>query len=246
MEQRNRDVLVEGLASFGIAATEQMINALGKHLSMVVEWNERMNLTAITDERDMVVKHVIDSASAMSLVDLKSGARVLDIGSGAGFPGVVLKCLSPGVRMTLLESLNKRCTFLQAVGGEVVQAPEGQSDGYNVVWGRAEDFGRDPGFREQFDVVVARAVAELRVLAEYCLPFARVGGHFLAMKGPAAREELAAAEKAITVLGGALTEVREIILPENAGTRTLVLVKKVKSTPGAYPRKAGTPSKNPL
>lgn len=246
MEQNNRDMLAAGLASYGISATEPALNALAKHLAMVVDWNERMNLTAITNEHDMVVKHVIDSASAFSVVKLEPGERVLDVGPGAGFPGVVLKCLAPEVRMTLLESLNKRCAFLQAVGDEVVKDLGGPSDGYRVVWGRAEDCGRDPAYRERYDLVVARAVAELRVLSEYCLPFCRVGGRFLAMKGPAAGEELAAAEKAISVLGGSVEEVREVTLPEDAGTRTLVLVRKVKSTPAAYPRKAGTPSKNPL
>jgi 16S rRNA (guanine527-N7)-methyltransferase len=246
MEQRNRDMLAEGLASYGVAATEQALDALAKHLAMVVEWNERMNLTAITQERDMVVKHVIDSASALSVIPLGPGTRVLDVGTGAGFPGVVLKCLAPGVHMTLLESLNKRCSFLQAVGQEVVDPLGGPHEGYNVVWGRAEDFGRNASFREGFDLVVARAVAELRVLSEYCLPFCRVGGHFLAMKGPSVGEELSAAEKAISVLGGSISAVKEITLPEDAGTRTFVLVKKVKSTPAAYPRKAGTPSKTPL
>jgi 16S rRNA (guanine527-N7)-methyltransferase len=246
MEQKNREILAAGLAGYGVAATEQTLDALAGHLAMVVDWNERMNLTAITQERDMVLKHVIDSASALGLITLEPGTRVLDVGTGAGFPGVVLKCLAPDVRMTLLESLNKRCSFLEAVGQEVVQKLGGPPDGYNVVWGRAEDFGRNPDFRERFDLVVARAVAELRVLAEYCLPFCRVGGHFLAMKGPAASDELAASEKAISVLGGSVAAVREITLPEDAGTRTLILVKKVKGTPTPYPRKAGTPSKSPL
>lgn len=246
MEQSNRNVLAAGLAEYGVAATEQTLNALARHLSMVVEWNERMNLTAITNERDMVLKHVVDSASALSLIKPEAGGTMLDVGTGAGFPGVVLKCLFPGVKMTLLESLNKRCTFLQAVGEEVIQPLAGSADGYQVVWGRAEDFGRDPAYREKYDIVVARAVAGLRVLSEYCLPFCRVGGHFLAMKGPAGSDELLASERAISLLGGSVVEAREIALPEDAGTRTLVLVKKVRSTPGAYPRKAGTPSKNPL
>jgi 16S rRNA (guanine527-N7)-methyltransferase len=246
MEQSNRELLTAGLAGYGVEVTDPKLNALAGHLAMVADWNERVNLTAITNEREMVLKHAIDSASALSIVKVGPGMGILDIGSGAGFPGVVLKCLVPEARVTLLESLNKRCTFLQAVGEEIVHGLGGPADGYKVLWGRAEDFGRDPMYREKFDIVVARAVAELRVLAEYCLPFCRVGGHFLAMKGPAAGEELSVSARAISALGGSVAEVREITLPEDAGVRTLVLVKKEKSTPSAYPRRAGTPTKSPL
>ena len=245
MEEQNREMLAAGLRHYGVEPTPRLIEALSKHLAMVVEWNERINLTAITNEREMVLKHVIDSASALALVRLGHGTSLLDVGTGAGFPGVVLKCIQPATRVVLLESLNKRCTFLQAVGEEIVRNLEPQG-GYEVLWGRAEDSGRNPQYRGRFDVVVARAVAELRVLAEYCLPFCRVGGVFLAMKGPAAVEEISAAERAVTTLGGVIAETREVHLPEEAGTRTLILIKKVKATPGAYPRKAGTPSKSPL
>lgn len=246
MEQHNRQRLAAGLEAFGVAPGDQIIDTLAKHLAMVVEWNERMNLTAIKDEREMVLKHVVDSAAALGLIELAAGTSLLDVGSGAGFPGVVLKCIHPEARVVLLESLNKRCTFLEAVGQEIIKPLGGPVDGYRVVWGRAEDSGRDPKLREKFDLVVARAVAELRVLAEYCLPFCRVGGDFLAMKGPAAQEEIAAAHKALSTLGGEIREVREITLPEDAGARTLIRVQKVKATPSTYPRKAGTPAKNPL
>ncbi|HWI63831.1 MAG TPA: 16S rRNA (guanine(527)-N(7))-methyltransferase RsmG [Symbiobacteriaceae bacterium] len=245
MEEQNRAILEAGLRQYGVEPAPGLIEALGKHLAMVVEWNERINLTAITNEREMVLKHVIDSASALSLVKLNAGTSLLDVGTGAGFPGVVLKCIHPEARVVLLESLNKRCTFLQAVGEEVIRGLEPQG-GYEVLWGRAEDLGRAASHRGKYDVVVARAVAELRVLSEYCLPFCKVGGVFLAMKGPAAAEEIGAAEKAVSTLGGAIVETREVHLPEEAGTRTLILVKKVKETPGVYPRKAGTPSKSPL
>lgn len=245
MNDENRAILESGLRRYGIEPAPDLVAALSAHLRMVVEWNERINLTAITEEREMVLKHVLDSVSALELVTLEAGVSVLDVGTGAGFPGVVLKCVRPDVRMVLLESLNKRCTFLQAVGQDVISPRQG-SEGFEVVWGRAEDIGRDSKYREQFDLVVARAVAELRILAEYCLPFCKVGGHFLAMKGPSAINEISAAERALATLGGTIAESREIHLPEEAGTRTLILIKKVKGTPKGYPRKAGTPSKTPL
>lgn len=246
MEQANRELLMAGLEEFGLSPSEAGVNALIRHLEMVVDWNERVNLTAIKEEREMVLKHVVDSASALSVVDLKDQTKLLDVGTGAGFPGVVLKCLHPEAKVVLLESLNKRCAFLKSVGDEVVQSLGGPADGYEVLWGRAEDLGRDSHYREQFDVVVARAVAELRVLAEYCLPFCRVGGHFLAMKGPAAEDEIKLSERALRILGGSISLVKTVTLPEGAGERTLILVRKERSTAPAYPRKAGTPSKNPL
>ncbi|HLN61896.1 MAG TPA: 16S rRNA (guanine(527)-N(7))-methyltransferase RsmG [Symbiobacteriaceae bacterium] len=246
MEQANLELLAAGLRQYGVAPTDGMLHAIGQHLQMVAEWNEQVNLTAITAEREMVVKHAIDSASALGMVEVGPGARVLDVGTGAGFPGVTLKCIQPEATVVLLESLAKRCKFLEAVGTEVIAPLGGKADAYQVVWGRAEDKGQDKQFRERFDLVVARAVAELRVLSEYCLPFAKVGGEFLAMKGPSGAEELAAAKSAIATLGGEVVDVKSIVLPEEAGARTLIRVKKVKATPKEFPRKAGTPAKKPL
>jgi 16S rRNA (guanine527-N7)-methyltransferase len=246
MEQANLALLEQGLQQFGMKASEAALTAIVRHLDMVAEWNRSVNLTAIKDERDMVLKHVVDSAAALALVDLKPGNRLIDVGTGAGFPGVTLKCLVPGIEVVLLESLGKRCKFLEAVGAEVLPLIGAPPESYQVVWSRAEDAGANPQFREQFDVVVARAVAELRVLAEYCLPLCRVGGEFLAMKGPAAQAELESSARAILVLGGEVTEVREVHLPEDAGSRTLIRIKKVRSTARTYPRKAGVPAKTPL
>lgn len=246
MEAANRALLEEGLRSFGLEPSGPSCEAIGQHLAMVAEWNERMNLTAITAEREMVIKHALDAASALQLVSLAPGMKVLDVGTGAGFPGVTWKCLVPGIDLVLLESLQKRCTFLEAVGAEVIAPLSKGEGGYHVLWSRAEDAGRTAPHREGYDLVTARAVAELRVLAEYCLPFVRVGGHFLAMKGPGVVEEIATAERALLVLGGQVEEVREIQLAEGAGARSLVVVRKVRNTPKAYPRKAGTPAKSPL
>lgn len=246
MHQENVQLLEAGLRSFGIAPAADRVSAVIQHLEMVADWNQRVNLTALKDERDMVLKHAVDSASVVTVVNLEPGTRVADVGTGAGFPGITLKCLHPEIDLTLVESLAKRCKFLEAVGTEVVLPLSGTTEGYRVTWGRAEDVGNNAEFREQFDLVLARAVAELRVLAEFCLPLCRVGGQFVAMKGPAARDELDAANKAIRLLGGEVEEVREILLPEDAGVRSLIRIKKVKVTPKGYPRKAGTPAKQPL
>ncbi len=240
-----RGLLEEGLASLGVEAEPGGVEAVLLHLDLVREWNERMNLTAITDPREMVIKHALDAASGLAVAGVEPGQRVIDVGTGAGFPGVVWKCLRPGIDLTLLESLQKRCRFLEEVGQAVI-GPLAGGEGYQVVWGRAEDVGRNPAHRERYDLVTARAVAELRVLAEYCLPLARVGGRFLAMKGPSVGEEILAAEAAVEKLGGRLEEVRELELPDGGGRRSLVLIRKERPTPKAYPRRAGVPAKSPL
>jgi len=241
----SRELLMRGLAALGVDAAPAAAEAVLRHLDLVRTWNERMNLTAITDEREMIVKHALDSAAGLTVLQLGPGQRVLDVGTGAGFPGVVWKCLVPEIDLVLLESLQKRCRFLEEVGESVVR-PMGGPGSYQVVWGRAEDQGRVAAHRERYDVVTARAVAELRVLAEYCLPFVRVGGAFLALKGPALGAELSAARGAIAKLGGEVAEVRELALPEGGLQRSLVLVRKVAPTPKLYPRKAGVPAKSPL
>lgn len=246
MSEGGLALLREGLQHFGVDASEGSLSAVMQHLAMVADWNQRINLTAITEERDMVLKHAVDSATLLSITEVRPGMKLADIGTGAGFPGVTVKCLVPGVEVTLVESLQKRCKFLEAVGAEVISQLPGGQHGYEVVWARAEESGQKPQFREQFDVVVARAVAELRILGEYCLPLVRVGGEFVAMKGPGAEAEVSAAEKALQVLGGRLLEAREIELPHQVGRRTLVRIRKERATPGAYPRRAGTPEKTPL
>lgn len=246
MEQANRDLLEEGFRSFGLDPSPGSREAVIKHLEMVADWNQRVNLTAITGERDMVIKHALDSAAGLTAVKLRGDMRVLDVGTGAGFPGVTWKCLIPGIQLVLLESLQKRCRFLEAVGTEVIEPLGGGKAGYQVLWSRAEDAGLSSKHREVYDVVTARAVAELRILAEYCLPFVRVGGYFLAMKGPGVGAEVEAAGPAIRLLGGQVEAVEEVELPEGVGSRALVRVRKWKPTPPGFPRKAGVPGKTPL
>lgn len=246
MEQANRALLEEGLKAFGLEPGAASCDAIARHLAMVADWNERINLTAITQEREMVIKHALDSAAALKAVSVSAGMKVLDVGTGAGFPGVTWKCLVPGIHLTLLESLQKRCKFLEAVGVEVIEPLTGKKEGYRVLWSRAEDAGQSAEHRERYDLVTARAVADLRVLTEYCLPFVKVGGEFLALKGPGVAEEVEGARRAIELLGGKIESLAEIELPEGAGARSLVRIRKVKPTAKTYPRKAGTPAKSPL
>jgi len=245
MDDAVRTLLRTELVRVGAAPSEEQLSRILRHLELVALWNERVNLTAITEPSEMVVKHAIDSASLLAVAKVSCGTRVIDVGTGAGFPGVILKCLHPDVRLVLLESLGKRCKFLEEACTELFGSP-GTSQGWEVVWGRAEEFGQKAGYREAFDLVTARAVADMRVLSEYCLPYARVGGQFVAMKGPNAGGEVSGAEPAIAVLGGDVGEVKRIELPLEAGARTLVVVEKRRATPNAYPRKPGTPAKTPL
>jgi len=199
-----------------------------------------MNLTAIEEDQEIIVKHFLDSLTALNALKLEDGMRLIDVGTGAGFPGVPLKICYPKIQLTLLDSLNKRINFLQELcqllGLEKVE----------FIHGRAEDYGKNPEYRESFDYVVSRAVAELGILGEYCLPLVRKGGYFLALKGPLAEEELEKGKKALQILGGKVEEIISLHLPLREDKRTLVLIKKINPTPKQYPRKAGTPQKKPL
>lgn len=246
MDEANQAVLELGLRNLGLEPSGAAIAGLLAHLDLVIQWNERFNLTALKDHREMIVKHVVDSATLVSAVGASLRGRVLDVGPGAGYPGLVVKCLAPEIHLVLLESLAKRCRFLEEVGTTVLPLLEANLGGYEVVWGRAEEYGQRSGYRESFDLVTARAVAELRILAEYCLPFCRVGGKFIALKGPAADDEVFRAEGAIHTLGGRVVRVDRVTLPEGAGERSVVIVKKCRLTPRVYPRRPGTPTKSPL
>ena len=198
-----------------------------------------MNLTAITDEREIMLKHFADCLIINSAVET-SGKNIIDVGTGAGFPGVPVKIADPSVKMTLLDSLNKRITFLNELTKKL------ELDNVDCIHMRAEDGGSDKKLRESFDMCVSRAVANLAVLCEYCLPFVKVGGQFISMKGPDVSEEIAEAEKAVKVLGGEITEVKKAVIPETDITHSLIIIKKVKPTPSKYPRKAGKAKKEPI
>lgn len=231
-----KEILMSGSEKLNIVADEGQIEQLIEYAKLLVEWNEKMNLTAITDEEGIATKHFLDSMTA--IVTGKVKGKVADIGCGAGFPGLVLKIMKPEIELTLLDSLKKRLTFLEAVCNEL------GLDGVETVHSRAEDGGRL--MREQFDTVVSRAVANMTVLAELCLPFVKVGGYFLALKGPLADEELSAAKRAIEVLGGKVESIFSAEIPFTDLEHKIIIVKKVRHTPMQYPRKAGIAAKSPI
>ena len=229
----------------GLELTDKQCEMLDIYMDMVIEKNKVMNLTAITTEEDFVLKHFADSLSvAYAVPELKkkfeAGCTLADIGTGAGFPGLVLKIAFPEVKLTLIDALNKRVRFLD----EVIERLG--LDGVTTIHSRAEDGARKNELRDTFDVVVSRAVAALPVLVEYCLPYAKVGGQLVSYKSGEIAEELRSADRAIKLVGGKLNGVPEMMLPDSDISRSFVVIDKVKATPKAYPRKAGVIKKEPL
>ena len=222
----------------GITLSDGQAARLEKYAELLCERNEQVNLTAITDPEGIAVKHFFDSIYPFTLFELPEGASLIDVGTGAGFPSCPLRVWREDIRLTLLDSLNKRINFLN----ELSDAIGLEAD---CVHGRAEEFGRKPDYRERFDIATARAVANLTDLCEYCLPFVKVGGLFAALKGSSGGEELENAKPAIKLLGGRTEKVIEYTLPGGDG-RTLILIKKLSPTPAKYPRNAGQMKKRPL
>lgn len=237
MDNMLAEYLKNGAAAYGAELDDRMTGMFFEYKRMLLEWNEKMNLTAITDDREIILKHFVDSLSILPYV--KGAGRIVDVGTGAGFPGIPLKIVLPALETVLLDSLEKRIRFLEAVTGEL-----GLS-GAEAVHMRAEDAGRSETFRESFDIAVARAVASMPVLLEYCLPLVKPGGIFIAMKGSSG-DEVAASGKALEILGGSIQEVNDFVLPGSDMKRSVIIVRKVRQTPTKYPRKAGKPSKEPL
>lgn len=218
--------------------TDEMCEQLGTYGEMLIEWNEKMNLTAIKEPDEILIKHFYDCLLFLKNVEIPQKAKVIDVGTGAGFPGVVLKIARPDIQLTLLDGLNKRITFLNAVLEKIGLSA-------TAVHGRAEEFAKKPEYRETYDIACARAVARLNVLTEYCLPFVKSGGQFVSMKGPAAEEELAEAKKAISVLGGEKGGFFAEKLPDES-QRCFIKIKKLSQTPTKYPRNSGKITKQPL
>lgn len=224
------------------APTARQVAQFRRYATLLVEWNERINLTAIADEEGIVVKHFLDSLSVLPFLDLLGDApSLIDVGTGAGFPGMALAIMRPAWHVTLLEATRKKVDFLALVADEL------GLPNVTPLWGRAEEQGQEPAHRERYDAAVARAVAELPVLAEFCLPFIRTGGRWVAQKGPRVDEEVQRARNAFGQLGGKLVAVESVTIPGLEGeTRTLVVVEKVRPTSATFPRAPGTPKKRPL
>lgn len=233
-----KEILKEGSDKLGVSLSSGHISSLLLYASLLKEWNEKMNLTAITDDEGIAVKHFLDSLSALTTE--KVGKKVIDIGTGAGFPGLVIKTARPDTELTLLDSLNKRITFLKEVSSRL------ELENISFIHSRAEDGARKPELREQFDTVVSRAVANMTLLSELCLPYVKPGGYFLAMKGPMADSELKEAKRAIAILGGKTESVADIRIPFSELNHKIVIVKKISKTPVKYPRKPGIIGKNPI
>ena len=228
------------LNEIGITLDEKQKQQFDKFYELLVEWNKVMNLTGITDYEEVNEKHFVDSLSIVKAIDMNKVKSVIDIGTGAGFPGIPLKIAFPHLKVVLLDSLNKRINFLNHVIEQL------GLEGVETVHGRAEDFAKPGKLREKFDVCVSRAVANMTSLSEYCLPFVKLGGEFISYKSEKMNEEMDNAKKAISILGGKFDRCEEFMLPESDIFRNLVVIKKVKETPKKYPRKAGLPTKEPI
>lgn len=239
MKTENIDLLVRGFDLYGIKLTDKEIESFRHYYQMLVEWNEKINLTAIVDEREVVIKHFIDSISVLPFFP-DGASSMIDVGTGAGFPGIPIKIVKSSMHVTLLDSLEKRVRFLNSV------IKETGLTGIDAIHGRAEDFGQNKEYREHYDIAIARAVSSLPVLCEYTMPFVRIGGYFIAMKGSNVEDEISEGRNAVTILGGEIEDVKTFKLPFESIERNIILVKKLRHTPTKYPRKSGKPSKSPI
>lgn len=234
----NTTKFINDLKAIGIELSDEQLEQFLTYYEMLIEKNKVMNLTAITDFDEVLEKHFEDSLSLIQAVDLEKSQTVIDLGTGAGFPGIPLKIAFPNLQITLADSLNKRILFLDDVIRELGLV------GIDTVHGRAEDLAKNSDYREKFDLCVSRAVANLSTLSEYCLPFVKIGGKFISYKAGECDEEVAASKSSVFFLGGKISDIKKFELGESG--RAFVIIDKVSGTPKKYPRKVGTPSKDPL
>lgn len=238
LDNELKELLIKGLTHYKIETSDTQVVQFEKYMELLKEWNKKINLTAIEDDREIVIKHFIDSISIVPYIS-NEDKKIIDVGTGAGFPGIPLKIVKPKNDITLVDSLDKRIKFLNEVINSV------NITQISAIHGRAEDFGANPLYREKYDIAVARAVSNLPVLLEYCLPFVKINGIFIAMKG-SNTEEFENCNKALDILGGKIEKIEKMELPFTNIERNVVVVRKFRQTPTKYPRKAGKPSKEPL
>lgn len=237
---KQNDPLRDSLDKLKIQYNDEQIEQFRSYYELLTEWNKKINLTAITGYEDVVRKHFIDSIMICSLLDLNKDIRIIDVGTGAGFPGIPIKILNPDCRIVLLDSLNKRVRFLETVVDEL------GLENVECIHGRAENVSREKKYRASFDLSVSRAVANLSTLCEYCIPFLKKGGMFVSYKSDKADDEINGSENAVRTLGSEITSVKEIALPETDIVRKFIMITNIKEVSNIYPRKAGIPAKDPL
>ncbi len=236
----NIDTLKKEVENINVKLDKESEEMFLNYKELLKEWNQKINITAITEDVEIDQKHFLDSLTILGTGLFQGQKKVIDVGTGGGFPGLPIKIVKEELDVTLFDSLNKRIKFLDIVIEEL------GLEGIRAVHGRAEESARTAEYREEYDICVSRAVAQLNTLAEYCLPFVKVGGHFIAMKGPDVEEEVNKAKNAIDTLGGELEEIQEIQIPGTDIVHSLVIIKKVRNTAKTYPRGGGNPRKNPL
>lgn len=233
-------LIEEACTELNVELDEKKYDQFIKYMELIIEWNKKINLTAITDEEEIIKKHFIDSIKVLKFDSIKKAKNLIDIGTGAGFPGIPLKIMLPDLEVTLLDSLNKRIIFLDEVIKQL------NLECIRAIHGRAEELGHDKKFREKYEISISRAVANLSVLSEYCIPFVKESGYFIAMKGPALDEELYEGKNAIPLLGGKIEKIEKVFIEETELNHNILVVKKVKKTNEIYPRKQSSISKKPL
>lgn len=234
------DIMNSACSDVGLSMDNKIYEKFIDYKELIKFWNEKVNLTAIIDDEQIIKKHFIDCIKIFKFSPLKEAKSIIDVGTGAGFPGIPIKIVKPDVNMILLDSLNKRINFLNEVINKI------DLKNITTIHGRAEDFSRKSEYREKCDAAVSRAVANLAVLSELCIPYVKVGGYFVAMKGPSVDDEIKEGKNAVSILGGKIEDIVKIEIENSDLNHNLVIIKKVKETPKVYPRKAGTAAKKPL
>lgn len=234
------DIMNKASNNEGLQFNEKKYEQFMQYKDLIKEWNEKVNLTAIKEDEEIVKKHFIDSMKVFKFNELKNAKNVIDIGTGGGFPGIPMKIIKPEINIVLLDSLNKRINFLNEVIREL------GLENIKAIHGRAEDYAQEVQYREKFDVAVSRAVANLTVLSEFCIPYVKVGGYFVAMKGPAVEEEIKQSQNAIRMLGGRIEHIEKVEIEDSDLNHNLVIISKIAQTHKKYPRKAGMVTKSPL